>query len=94
MGSPCICSAAPGQCRRSPCAQVNRLKGKIDEQYNRVNEIKDLIEGKKNSKDGISSQGQAHKDKIAKLRAEFNVLLVGWPPRPRAWRAQTAHRLS
>lgn len=55
---------------------MNRLKAKIDEQYERVNQIRDIIEGKKSSKDGISSQGQGHRDKLTKLRNEFNTVLV------------------
>jgi len=66
---------------RGPSAQVTRLKQKIDEQYTRINEIKEAIDLKKAAKDGISGQAAGNREKLNKLHAEFKTTLVR-PPCP------------
>jgi chromosome segregation ATPase len=55
--------------------QVTRLKQKIDEQYTRINEIKEAIDLKKSSKDGIAGQAQGNREKLNKLQADFKTTL-------------------
>ena len=80
-----ICIILGSHCQLKPLScpfrvQVERLKAKIDEQYDRVNEIKTILDNKKNNKGGVDDEVQRHRDTISKLKAEFQRTLVRLTP--------------
>jgi hypothetical protein len=47
----------------------------------RIEEIKELIDGKRTGRTKGSSEQQAVKNKLAELRGQFQALVVSWPAR-------------